>query len=176
MRRAYISNKGYNVVEMWECEWWKLYKTNSLVMQHLRESFPYKLPLTEEGLLQRIKDGNLFGYLKCDIEVPEHLRENFANFPPIFKNTYVSRDDIGPLMKEYAEKNQYLTQPRRMLISSFHLKNGTLITPPFLFYLQQGLVCTKIYRFVEDTPLSCFNSFVQSAVKNQQVTRILTLL
>ena len=67
-------------------------------------------------------------------------------------------------MKDYAEKNQCLTQPRRMLISSFHLKNGTLITPLFLFYLQQGLVCTKIYRFVEYTPLSCFNSFVQSAV------------
>ena len=165
MRRAYISNKGYNVVEMWECEWWKLYKTNSLVKQHLRESFPYKLPLTEESLLQRIKDGNLFGYLQCDIEVPEHLRENFANFPPFFKNTNVSKDDIGPLMKEYAEKNQSLTRPRRMLISSFHLKNGTLITQLFLFYLQQGLVCTKISRFVEYTPLSCFNSFVQSAVK-----------
>ena len=54
IRRAYISNKGYNVVEMWECEWWKLYRSNSLVKQHLRESFPYKLPLTEKSLLQRI--------------------------------------------------------------------------------------------------------------------------
>ena len=130
----------------------------------MRESFPYKLPLAEEGLLQRIKDGKLFGYLQCDIEVPEHLRENFANFLPIFKITKVSRDNIGPLLKDYAEKNQYSTQPRRVLISSFHLKNGTLITPLFLFYLQQDLVCTKIYRFVEYTPLFCFNSFVQSAV------------
>ena len=73
MRRAYISNKGYKVVEKWEYEWWKLYKSNSLVKQHLRESFPNKLPLTE-GFLQPIKDGNLFGYLQCDIEVPEHLR------------------------------------------------------------------------------------------------------
>ena len=51
-----------------------------------------------------------------------------------------------------------------MLISSFHSKNGTFITPLFLFYMQQGLVCTKIYRSVECTPISCFNSFVQSAV------------
>ena len=42
MRRAYISNKGYQVVEMWECEWCKLYNSNSLVKQHLRESLPYK--------------------------------------------------------------------------------------------------------------------------------------
>ena len=62
------------------------------------------------------------------------------------------------------KKNQYLTQPRLMLISSFHLKNGTLITPLLLFYLQKILVCTKNYRFVEYNPLSCFNSFAQLAV------------
>ena len=51
-----------------------------------------------------------------------------------------------------------------MLISRFTLQNGTLITPLLLFYLQLGLVCTKIHRFVEYTPKKCFNSFVQSAV------------
>ena len=51
-----------------------------------------------------------------------------------------------------------------MLISSFTLQNGTLITPILLFYLQLGLVCTKIHRFVEFSPKKCFNSFVQSAV------------
>ena len=51
-----------------------------------------------------------------------------------------------------------------MLISSFTLQNGTLITPLLLFHLQLCLVCTKIHRFVEYTPEKCFNSFVQSAV------------
>ena len=47
---------------------------------------------------------------------------------------------------------------------SFTLQNGTLNTPLLLFYLQMGLVCTKVYRFVEYTPKKCFNSFVQSSV------------
>ena len=51
-----------------------------------------------------------------------------------------------------------------MLISSFTLQNGTLIPPQLHFYLQLGLVCTKIHRFVEYTPKKSFNSFVQSAV------------
>ena len=51
-----------------------------------------------------------------------------------------------------------------MLMSSFTLQNGTLITPLLLFYLQLGLVGTKIHRFVEYTPKNCFNSFVQAAV------------
>ena len=31
MRKQYIKEKGYNVVEMWECEWWNLYKTTTCV-------------------------------------------------------------------------------------------------------------------------------------------------
>ena len=67
-------------------------------------------------------------------------------------------------MKEYAEKEGIMPQPRRMLISSFRLKNGTIITPLLLYYLHLGLECTKNHQFVQYTPKKCFNSFVQSAV------------
>ena len=149
---------------MWECGWWNLYKTTTCVKHHLRESFPYKRPLREESLLEQIRSGKLFGYIQCDIEVPEVLKKQLANFPPIFKNTKVGGHDIGSLMKDYAEKEGILCQPCKMLISSYFLKNGTLITPLFLFYLDLGLVCKKIYRFVEYIPVKSFNNFVQSAV------------
>ena len=149
LRREYLIEKGYNVIEMYECEWWQLYKTDSVVKQHLRDSFPYRLPLSEVRLLEKIKNGSLFGYVQCDIQVPPELRNDFANFPPIFKNVNVGREDIGSLMKNYAEQEGILSQPRRMLISSYSLENGTLITPLLLFYVSLGLVCTKIYRLVE---------------------------
>ena len=57
-----------------------------------------------------------------------------------------------------------MPQPTIMLISSFILTNGTIITPLLLFYLKLGLVFTKIHRFVQYTPRKCFNNFVQSAV------------
>ena len=130
----------------------------------MREHFPDSRSLAGEQLLKEIKEGKLFGYVQCDIEVPENLRANFANFPPIFKSTLVSKSDIGDLMKNYAEEERILSQPQKMLISSFTLQNGTLITPLLLFYLQLGLVVTERHRFVEYTPIKCFNSFVQSAV------------
>ena len=68
-------------------------------------------------------------------------------------------------MKEYAEKEGIMSQPRRMLKPSFQLKNGTINTPLLLYYLHLGLECTKIHRFVQYTPKKCFSSFVQSAVK-----------
>ena len=87
---------------MRECEWWKLYRTTTSVKEHLRESFPYKRPLREEKLLEQRRSGKLFGYVQCDIEVPEQLKKNFGNFPSIFKNSSVGRHDIGLLMRDYA--------------------------------------------------------------------------
>ena len=153
---------------MWECNCWELYQTDATVKSHLRTNFPYQRPLSEERLMQDIKSGNLFGYVQCDLKVPEHMKAYFANFPSIFKNTVVSRIDIGDLMKVYAEREGILSQSRRKLKSNFHLKNGTIITPLLLFYLHLGLECTKIHHFVQYTRKKCFNRFVQSAVNAQK--------
>ena len=130
----------------------------------MRESIPYKRPLREESLLEQIRSGKLFGYVQCDIEVPEELKEKLANFPPIFKNTNVGRHDIGSLMQDYAERKGLQCQPRKMSISRCFLENGTLITPLLLFYLDLGPVCQKIYCLVEYIAVECFNNFVQSTV------------
>ena len=91
-------------------------------------------------------------------------RRNLLIFHPFSKNTNVGRHGIGLLIKDYAEKEGLLCQPRKILISSYFLENGTLITPVLLFYLNLGLVYKKIYCFVEYIPVKCFNKFVQSAV------------
>ena len=124
--------------------------------------------MRQDQSLDRIKSSALFGYVQCDIKVPEHLREQFANFLPIFENTNAITKDIGSLKQEYAEKKSLMCQPRRMLLCSFELTNGTIITPLLLFYLERGLVSTKIHRFVEYTPGKSFNVFLHSAVKTRR--------
>ena len=61
------------------------YKTDASVKIYFRENIPCRRPLSEEGLMQGITDERLFGYLQCRFDVPEHLRDYFSNFPPIFK-------------------------------------------------------------------------------------------
>ena len=85
----------------------KLYKTDVSVEKHIRETFPYKHPLHQDQIMEKIKSGALLGYFLCDIKVPDLLREKFANLVPIFKNKIVCRQVIGPLMQEYAEKKGY---------------------------------------------------------------------
>ena len=67
-------------------------------------------------MTRKIRDGLIFGYLECDIEVPEDLRSTgmLDDFPQIFKNIEVLKHDIGEYMRSYAEENYYLMRPRKM--------------------------------------------------------------
>ena len=40
LRRPYIQEKGFKFIEMWACEWWRLYKATNTVKQRIREHFP----------------------------------------------------------------------------------------------------------------------------------------
>ena len=110
--------------------------------------------------MEKVRDGSLYGYIQCD----------FSNFPPIFKNTEVGRNDIGEYMQNYAIESDLLKHPQRILISSFKLENGSIITPLFNFYMELGLQCTKVYRFVQYLPRKRFNKFVQLVVDARRET------
>ena len=164
LRKEYIREKRYSIEEMRECSWWDQFKNNVDVKNHVRTHFPCKKPPSANSLVLNIRMETMFDYVQCDLSVPDELKAKFSNFPPAFKNMDASRNDIGEYMKTYAEENDLLKQPQRKLISSFKLSNGTLIAPFFIFYLDLGLQCTKIHRFVQHTPHKVFNSFGQSVV------------
>ena len=128
-RRSYIQEEGFIVIEIRECEWWRLYKTSNAVRKHIRENFPNKRSFAAEQLLEEIKkNGNSFGYVQCDNEVPENVRTNFVNFPPVFKNTLVSMKCFGDLMETCAQEEGIMSQIRKGLISNFTIQNGTFVT------------------------------------------------
>ena len=115
LRRDFIQENDFTVIEMWECEWWRLFKTTTNVKLHIQENFRYRRSPTEHQPLEGIKKINLFDYVQCDMEVPKNLRANFGNFPPIFRNTLVSKNDIRDLMRMYAEEKRITSHPRQTL-------------------------------------------------------------
>ena len=162
-RTQHLRSLGYDVREMWECEWYRMRKDRDV--QHIVKSLDLCKPkynLNADAILEGVKNGSLFGVLLCDIETPDSLKEKFSEFCPIFKNTEVSREDISPLMRDFAEKTKCLPQPRKMLIGSYFAKKIFLITPLVKWYLEQGLVVTKVYEFVEYVPKQCFRGFGES--------------
>ena len=99
--------------------------------------------------IANIRDETMINYVQCELSVPDELKAKFSKVQPIFKIIDFTRNNVGEYMKTYAEENNLLKQPQRRLIWNFNITNGTFITPLFSFYLDLGLQCTKIHRFVQ---------------------------
>ena len=115
--------------------------------------------MSAERILSEVRNECLFGCVEVDIRVPEHLKDKFGEMCPIFKNTEISRDDIGDFMKTYAEEHNIMAQPRRSLIGSLKGEKILLATPLLKWYLEHGLEVTKVHQVVEFTPEPCFQPF-----------------
>ena len=150
----YIRSKGYNVLEMWECEWWQMKRTNRQLQRFIASEVCRTLDtikiMTPERILSEVQHERSFGYVEVDIRVPDHLKGKFSEMCPIFKNTNISRDDIGEYMKAYAE------EPRRSLIGSMKGEKILLATPLLKWYLKHGLEVTEVHQVVEFTPWALF--------------------
>ena len=92
---------------------------------------------------QIIKYGHLFGFVECDIEVPDHLKEYFSEMTPILKNVDICLDDVGEFMQEYAKQQNIKDVPCCLLIGSYFGKKIGLLTPLLKWYLEHGLVITS---------------------------------
>ena len=78
---------------------------------------------------------------------------------PIYKNTDVSDKDIGEFMTNYLKESGKLFQTTRYLIGSMFGKKILLISPLLKWYLEHGLVVTKIYQTIQFNPKRCFKRF-----------------
>ena len=148
---AYL-RRHVKVVEMWECTW-----------KRERDPPPrQKWKMTSHSIIAAVIDGTLFGMVECDVRVPDNLREYFAEMQPIFKNTTVTRDDIGSFMQQYAEEHDIMSTPRRMLVGSYRGEKILLATPLLRWYLAHGLVVDRVYQIIEYEPKPCFQNFGDS--------------
>ena len=157
---AYL-RRHVKVVEMWECEWKEIRKEPD-VKSFLAPARRQKWNMTQNEILAAVIDGTLFGMIECDIHVPPELRPYFSEMQPIFKNANVSRDDIGPYMRQYAEEHNILTNPRRMLVGSYRGDKILLTTSLLRWYIAHGLVVDHVYQVVEYEPKPCFRNFGES--------------
>ncbi len=97
--------------------------------------------------------------VECDVSVPEELQDYFSEMQPVFKNASVTRDDIGPFMRQYAEEH---SQNHASRLGSFRGVKILLATPLLRRYLAHGLVVDRVYQIIEYEPNTCFRRFGES--------------
>jgi hypothetical protein len=152
---------GVDLVVQWGCQWEEEKQGGNLAaVEFIRQRTALRAPGRsslparmvnghQETILKAVENGKLFGMVQVDIHVPEELRTRFEDMPPIFKTTSVGRDDIGDYMKRHCEQMGIMKKPSRMLISSYWAEGMLLITPLLRWYLQKGLVVTRIHLVME---------------------------
>ena len=115
--------------------------------------------MTENEIIENVKNETIFGVVECDIRVPDDKKELFSEMCPIFKNADIPVEEIGEHMQQFVEANDLNKKPRRGLIGSMFGNKILLATPLLRWYLMHGLEVTQIYEVVEYVPNACFAGF-----------------
>ena len=83
-----------------------------------------------------------------DIEISPEKYNYFSEVPPIFVNLNVNVNRPNDPIKK-----------KRKLISVYKVEKITLITPLLHWYLNHGLIITKILGYIPTNPLSIYKNF-----------------
>ena len=94
IREKHLSRLGYNIVSITSCVWQK----DPASKRQLPIS---QTPCLFTDIVDCIMNNESFGFVRCDIHVPEHLIPRFSEFPPIFKNTEIPISEIGDHMQAF---------------------------------------------------------------------------
>ena len=161
-REEYIREQGMNLQTIWECEYKRTVESHIHKDKYLPTYYlSHKGGLSEEKILCDVQNGTLFGCLEVDIEVPAHLREKFAEMSPLFVTSDVHFEDIGEHMKQHVTDHNLSTHSKRLLVGGMAAKKLLLATPLLKWYVEHGLVITKVYQVIEYEPKTCFKQFAQ---------------
>ena len=162
-----IINASYVLEEMWDCEWRTVKKSIKLDNSYLYPTETiYKM--TEAEVLEHVKNGNIFGAVVVDIQVPQELENYFSEVTPIFKNTMVKLNDIGECMQKFLKDTETSFRDTRYLIGSMFGTEILLITPVLKWYLEHGLVVTKVCQVIQFKPIRCFKEFIDQVSRDSR--------
>ena len=110
--------------------------------------------------LEKMKTDEFFGFMTVDIEVPEKLYDKFAEFPPIFTNGDVREQSeyMSGLRERLSKK---LPKKNRKLVSVMKAQKICLYTPLLKWYVEHGLVVTKVHSYITAKKNAPFKSFTE---------------
>ena len=176
-RTSTLRSLGYNVVEIFECEWLKMKRDNNRIKSYLRSKMSplFHQQTSTSDIIDLVKNNKLFGAVECDLTVPESWSRNgispyeyFSEFCPLFRTCNVSMNDIGDHMQCFMKDNNMSARTRKTLVAGMRAEKILLATPLLKFYLDLGLVVSDVYTVIEFDPRKCFEKFVNGIADDRR--------
>ena len=160
MKLRDISQVG--IVEViWECEFDELLTRLrgfwSPLIPHIFDEYHSQLAIKKS-----IMKNELYGYILCDIDTPDHLVESMSNFPPVIKRMTLTDEHLTPYMRQrHAERYPNKQMSRTTVVQCFKATQHLLLTRLAKFYMEQGLVISNITKVVQYIPRKSLKPFVE---------------
>ena len=130
---------------------------NNLYGWAMSQSLPYGefKWLTDDQIssfcVNNISDESEHGYfLDVDLEYPENLHDRHSDYPLAPESMIVTDEMLSPFSQKLKENLQVKGKPTPKLIPNLHKKTNYIVHYRNLkFYLQQGMIVTKIHRIIQ---------------------------
>lgn len=156
-----ICSENGRYIEIKECEFDSMkIKMASNNVSCFFEKMASKGMVQETDILQKIRSGQFYGFVCCDIRSPEEVVNRWKNFwgGPIFAHVTPTEDMLGPEMAaEIEQRKLKITENQLTLV--FNHDQYIMTTELFLFYEKIGLKMSNVQwalEFTRDTPCRSF--------------------
>ena len=181
-RLDFLERQGYTVIIMKECEFLKLLERDHELKSFVENQKPkfylkHKGSVTTDQILRDVLNEDFFGAIECDIKVPDVWKgpppfntplspyQYFEEVCPIFCNVEVPFEKFGNHMQNYVLQNSLSQKPRKVLVSGMEAEQILINSPLLKWYLEKGMIVSKIHQVIEFSKGDCFKDFVETVTK-----------
>ena len=180
----YYDAMGYDTKLIRSCQLEEILEEDPSFRHYLENKQPrfyqkHTGTVTEDVLINAIKSGEFYGIVQCSLRLPEHLPAHFvhqrstpselySDFPPIFMNTLVGKENWSEEMVNYAKSEHMSLNPRKLLISVLECNNTCFSSELLQYYVNYlGYKIVDIQQVIEYQPSLPFSEFIQERVKKR---------
>ena len=135
---------NYKLIHTTSCQW---YKERSQVTNPGISPLLHDSSVSEDKLLEHIRNGTVFGFCVVDLFPTEDARKfEEMNWGPLFEHQMIEFNQLPEWMQESANEQQY---PKDVLCQTFHAEQYFCSVNLAKFYCDNGYRITKLHQFIE---------------------------
>lgn len=149
------------------------YDANALYLWCLGQEMPCgELEYIENpdlSIIDEVRSGEFFGFVSVDMHVPDNLKEYFSEMQPIFKNVEFeyTAETVGEYMNDIIQENE-ATSSGRKLLGSYFCQKQMFLSSLLKWYLEHGLVVTKVHSAVRGKGRKIFEPFMEYVAQERR--------
>ena len=168
IRKSFFRNlPNSKIIEIASCEWYAQ-KCEMNIQAYNPEISPllFNNNVKTCDIISLVMQDEIYGFAVVDLEKTSEAEKWLRlNWPPIIQKDEILYEDLPIWMQPLFEKSEF---PKQTIVQKMSAKKLLLHSELLKFYLENGFIVTKLYKFFEYEGSRCFED-VYNKVYNARV-------